>query len=707
MSHPPSLSHFLRPRSVAVIGASDNALRIGGRPIAYMRQQGFAGKLLPVNPNRANIQGLPAYASVSDLPETPDLAIVAVAAKLVPQVIQDLGARGTPAAIVFSAGFAETGVDGAALERQMLDAARVGGLRLLGPNFLGVINPRIGFYGSFTSVLEGGFPVAGRVGIVSQSGAYSSHILGLARDHGIGVSSLAMSGNESDVTLDELIQALVDDPDTDVIAVYAEGLRNGSGLLAALEAARQARKPVVMMKVGVSVVGSMAAQSHTASLAGNDAVTDAALAEVGVVRARSTDHLLDVARLATRRIYPVGNSLGVITVSGGAGVIIADAAEALGLPMPEMPAEAQRQLKTLIPFSAPRNPVDCTAQYMNDLNIAVRFTETMIEAGGYPSILGFFTYTANADSIADRLREQLKAIRDKHPDRLFALCIMASPARVQEYERDGFAVFEDPARAVAAIHAMGRFGDAFARAPRGSVSQPAPELAPIRLSAHTPSEAEAKRILAQAGIASVPERIGTTADEAEAAAQSLGYPVVMKILSPDILHKSEIGGVLLDLRDAESVRAGFDTLIDRARHAVPHARLDGVLVARQLSGGVECILGIQRDPVFGPIALFGLGGIFVEILHDVVLRRCPFDTNEAHDMIRSIQGAPLLLGARGRPPVDVHALAIMLSRLSIFAHQAGERLTSIDLNPVFALPQGQGAYAADAVITLRDAADRR
>ena len=698
MTQPVSaLARLLNPRSVAVIGASDDTLRIGGRPIAYMRGQGYQGRILPVNPNRPQVQGLDAWPSVAALPETPDVAVVAVAAKLAPQVVADLGARGTPAAIVLSAGFAEMGDDGARLQEQMVAAARSHGIRLLGPNSLGVLNPRIGFYGSFTSVVEMGFPKAGRVGIASQSGAYGSHILGIAREFGIGVSSCVMSGNECDISLGELVHAFVEDEDTDVIAVYSEGIRDGDRLLAALEAARRARKPVVMMKVGTSAVGSAAAQSHTASISGNDAVTDAVLAEFGVVRARSTEHMLDVARLATRRIYPVNNSLGVITVSGGAGVIVSDAAEAAGLAMPEMPASTQRRLKEMIPFAAPRNPVDCTAQFMNDLSIAGRFTEAVVQEGGYQSILGFFTYTVGAASIADGLRAQLKQVRDAHPDRLFVLSILASKERVQQYEADGFTVFEDPARAVVAIEAMGRFGAAFARQPGLAV----PQVPEVALPTSTPSEAEAKRVLADAGIAVVPEHACASAQQAEAAAQALGFPVVMKILSPDILHKSEIGGVLLNVTSPEAVRSGFATLMARARDAAPQARLEGVLVAKQLSGGVECILGIQRDPVFGPVAMFGLGGIFVEVLHDVVLRRCPFGEDVAESMIRSIKGAPLLLGARGRPSADIKALAAMLSRLSVFAHQAGDRLQSIDLNPVFAMPDGQGAWAADAVIEIR------
>jgi acyl-CoA synthetase (NDP forming) len=691
-----SLSFLLDPASVAVIGASDDPLRIGGRPISYMKSQGYAGRILPVNPNRPQVQGITAYPSVDALPEAPDVAIVAVPAAATPGVVRDLGRRGTRAAILFTAGFAEASDDGAQLQAQVLAAAREFGLRLLGPNSLGIVNPRNGFFGSFVSSVELGMPVPGRVGIVSQSGAYGGHLLAAATAAHIGLSTVVMTGNEADLSLGEIVQMLVDDPQTDVIALYSEGIREAEGLVAALQAARRARKPVVMMKVGRSAVGSAAAQSHTASIAGNDAVIDVVLTELGVVRAQSTEQMLDIARLATRRIYPANNTLGVITVSGGAGVIVSDAAEDLGLPLPEMPAEAQAHLKALLPFASPRNPVDTTAQFLNDISLVGRFTDTMITEGGYESVLGFFTYTAGAPTIAPRLREQLKAVRERHPDRLFVLSLQASPEQVREYEADGFCVFEDPTRAVIAIDAMGRFGRAFAQAP----NHPAPVLAPVELPATTPTEAQAKHLLAAAGIESAPERACASAEAAAAAALEIGFPVVLKILSPDILHKSEIGGVLLNVADEAAVRAGYATLIERAGHAAPQARIEGVLVARQLSGGVECILGIHRDPVFGPVAMFGLGGIFVEVMKDVVFHRCPFGEDVAESMIRSIKGAPLLLGARGKPPADVAALARMLSRLSAFAVAAGPRLQGIDLNPVIALPAGQGAYAVDAVIEV-------
>ena len=693
-----SLTALLAPRSVAIIGASTDPTRIGGRPIAYMLARGFAGPILPVNPNRATIQGLPAYASIADLPAIPDVAIVAVPALAAVDAVEELAALGVKGAIVFSAAFAETGAEGAALQARMTAAARAGGMRLLGPNSLGAFNDRIGFYGIFSASLEGGYPPPGRIGIASQSGAYGTHVFTVARERKIGTPLCVTTGNEADVTVGDVIGWMVEDPEIDVIAAYLEGIRDAASFTAALEAARATRKPVVVMKVGRSRLGQAAARSHTASIAGNDAVTGAVLAEFGAVRARTTEEMLDIAQLATRRIYPAGNTLGMITVSGGAGVLVSDVAEDLGLAMPPMPAATQARLTQLLPFASPANPVDCTAQALNDISLVGQFTEAMVAEGGYSSVLAFFTQIGGAASIAAGLRRELGAVRARHPDRLYVLSVLASPELVAGYEADGFSVFEDPTRATVAIEAMGRFGDAFARAPRLAP----PEVPPIDLPSEAPNEAEAKRLLAEAGIEAAPERACASAEAAVDAARSFGFPVVMKILSPDILHKSEIGGVLLDVATPEAVRAGFDLLHDRARQAAPDARIEGVLVAKQLEGGVECILGIHRDPVFGPIAMFGLGGIFVEIMRDVAFRRCPFGVDEAERMIRSIRAAPLLLGARGRPPADIAALALMLARLSVLAHQAGPQLRAIDLNPVLALPAGEGAYALDAVIEVGD-----
>jgi acetate---CoA ligase (ADP-forming) len=695
MSRFAGLTPLLAPRSVAVLGASSDPTRIGGRPIAYMRAQGFPGGLYPVNPNRTEIQGLKAYPSVADLPETPDVAIVAVPAELAAPAIADLARRGVKGVIMFTAGFAEMDEDGAAAQAKMVATARGAGMRILGPNCLGVFDARQSYYATFSSSFDSGWPVPGRIGIASQSGAYGTHLYTLARNRGIGASLCIMTGNEGDVTVGECIGWLAENPAVDVIAVYAEGIREAPGLIAAFQAARDAKKPIVMQKVGRSELGTKAAKSHTASIAGDDAVTAAVMAEFGVFRARNSEEMLDIAHTATRKIYPVKNTLGVITVSGGAGVLISDVAESLGLAMPEMPIQAQQKLRALVPFCAPRNPVDATAQVSNDVTLVKTFTESMVRDGGYASVLGFFSMTASSRRWP-LTREQLNMVRVEYPGRLYVLSVIVPPDRRDELESDGWVVHEDPTRAVTAIDAMGRYGAAFAAGPADA----APAVPAVTLPAATPSEAEAKRLLAAAGIASAPEVACVTAHDGVAAAQRFGFPIVMKILSPDILHKSEIGGVLLDITDADAVRSGFALLLERAKAAAPTARVEGVLVAKQLKGGVECILGIHRDPVFGPMAMFGLGGIFVEVLQDVVFRRCPFGPGTAEAMIRSIKGAPLLLGARGRKKADVRALAEMLSRLSAFAVGAGDRLRSIDLNPVFAMPEGEGAFAADAVIEV-------
>ena len=688
-----SLDAMIRPRSIAVIGASDDATRIGGRPIAYMKERGFHGPLWPVNPKRAQVQGLECYPDVASLPGVPDVGLIAVPGAAALEAVEALGQRGCKAAIMFTAGFAEVGEAGAAMQDRLVATARAHGMRLLGPNCLGLFNDAIGFYPIFSSSFESGWPVAGRIGIASQSGAYGTHLYSLARNREIGTPLCVTTGNEADVSLGDVLGWMAQADEVDVICAYAEGIRDADTFLAALELARANRKPVVMMKVGRSELGGQAAQSHTASIAGDDAVTDAVLAEFGVVRARNTEELLDIAYAATKRIYPVRHTLGVVTVSGGAGVLISDVAETLGFDMPAMPQAAQDRLRGFVPFCAPRNPVDCTAQAFNQIELVGEFARSMAADGGYSACLGFFTQVGGSKTVGPRMRAQMKAVADDFPDRLWALSVIAPPEMVRGYEADGFLVFEDPTRAVVALHAMGRFGAAFSRVAAAPVSLPQ-----VTLPATTPSEAEAKRLLAAAGIPSVPEAACADVEAAVAAAARIGFPVVMKILSPDILHKSEIGGVLLDVADGDGVRAGFDTLMRRAAEHAPAARIEGVLVARQIKGAVEMALGIFRDPVFGPVAMVGLGGVFIEVLKDVAFRRCPFGDAEAEAMIRSLRGFPLLDGARGRPKADLAALARALSALSAFAVAAGPRLVGVDVNPLLVLPEG--AYAADAVLEL-------
>src|SRR3712207_5893320 len=498
-----SLDALVRPRSVALIGASDEPARIGGRPIAYMKSQGFKGGIYPVNPKRRTVQGLTAYPSVPDLPEAPDLGIVAVPGELAIQALDALGEKGCRAAIVFTAGFAEVDEAGQAAQDRLTEAAKQHGIRMLGPNCLGVFNAAIGFYGTFSASFEKRWPIPGRIGIASQSGAYGTHVFAAALDRGLGTEVCITTGNEAEVALGDVLGWMAQAPEVEVICAYAEGIRESEGFVAALDLARRNRKPIVMMKVGRSKLGGQAAQSHTASIAGDDAVTQAVLDEFGVVRARTTEEMLDFAYAAAKRIYPARNTLGVLTVSGGAGVLISDAAEAAGVAMPPMPEEAQARLRELVPFCAPRNPVDCTAQVTNNLPLITEFTESVARDGGYPSILAFWSQVAAGSSVGPVLHEQMRVVRAKYPDRLWVMSMLA-PNKVREYEADGWLVFEDPARAVNAIEAMGRFGAAFAAASAEPSSPPAAP-AGLALPSHTPSEAVAKALLAAAGVPPVPE----------------------------------------------------------------------------------------------------------------------------------------------------------------------------------------------------------
>ncbi|MCA0240063.1 MAG: acetate--CoA ligase family protein [Proteobacteria bacterium] len=694
-------SDVLNPASVAIVGASSDPERIGGIPIATMLQQGFAGELWPVNPARSDVQGLRCYDAIENLPAAPDAAIVAVPGALAADAVEALARRGTRSAIVFSAGFAEAGAAGAELQQRMVRAAQASGLRLFGPNTIGLFNAHAAYYPFFSTAFERGFPLPGRIGIASQSGAVGSQIFNIARNRGMGTPLCITTGNEADVTLGEAIGWLVDHPGIDVIVAYLEGLRRPELLLQALEAARRARKPVIVHKGGRSALGASAVQSHTAAIAGDDRLFDVVLDEFGAVRAEHTEQMLDIAYAAARRIYPVAGTLGVLTLSGGAGIQMSDAAERAGLAMPQMDGGSQQRLQALLPFASPVNPIDITAQSLNDIDLVGHFAREVAERGGYEAIAVYLAGVGGSLKKGPVLRRSFADVARAHPDRLWTILTTADREAVAAYEQDGLLVFEEPARAIHAIGALARFGRAFARPEAPALSQamsPATTGAP--LPATVPNEAEAKAWLASHGVACLPEALATDAQAAAAAAQGMGFPVVLKIVSPDIAHKSEVGGVQLDLRSAGEVRSAFAAVTAAVARARPDARIDGVLVAPQIADGVECLVSVHRDPQLGLFAAFGLGGIFVELLQDVVFRRCPFDEAAAHAMIAGIRGAPLLRGARGRPPADVDALARLLSRLSVLAHRHGERLRSIELNPVLVRPAGLGAWAADAVIEL-------
>ena len=700
------LQRLLYPKAVAIIGASNDPTKIGGRPIVQNRELGFSGRLFPVNPGAEKVQGLKAYPSVQAIPEELDCAIISVPAPAVPAAVEACAEKRVPLAVIFSSGFAEYSEEGRRAQERIAQVARSSGMRLLGPNTMGALSIDGAFSATFTSISQSGagasWPRRGNVSVVSQSGAVGTQILLLLRERGLGVAKWVATGNQCDLNVADCIEHLAHDEVTRVIAVYLEGSVGGHRLRQAFEAARTRRKPVVMLKVGESAIGAAAAASHTASLAGAAEVYRAVLRQHNVFAAQSLQELVDVVAACRAGRFPQRSELAVTSGSGGINVIMADACARLGVALPEVPAQTQRKLKELVPYATTRNPVDMAAPGMGNMELEAQVVELLLDEGGYASVLAYVAHNGMMPKRMEELARHLTQVREKFPDRVIGIIANMMAEWRDRFQDQGFLIYEEPTRAIAAIAALWRIGCGFL----AGDAREQPLLLPETV--HGPGagqsgEQAAKRVVASMGITVVDERLVRSAVEAVDAAKAFGKAVVLKIASPAILHKSDIGGVLIGLRSAEEVAAGYDTLMARAREAAPTGEIDGVRASRWIGGRVETIVGVKRDPVFGPMVMFGMGGIFVEIYRDLSLRLAPFGVDTAREMIREIVGYPLLAGARGRAPADVEALARALSLVSAYADRFRDELDSIDINPLMVLPEGKGVVAVDALVVPRTA----
>lgn len=691
-----SLHPFFHPRSLAIIGASSDPERIGGRPLRFLIEAGFAGALYPVNTSgHAELQGVRAYKSVLDIAEPIDHAIVAVPLPAVEQAVADCARQGVKAVQVFTAGFAEAGPEGAALQHRLVEIARGAGMRLIGPNSLGLINPALGLFATFSTLLNGLKPGAGRIGLATQSGAFGSATYGAAALRGLGLSVAVATGNEADVDVAECIAYLAQDPGTRVICTALEACRDGAALRVALLAAADAGKPVIAMKIGRSALGAAAAATHTGGLAGNDAVFDAILEECGAVRASSIDEMLDSAQYCDAAAQlPRGPSLGVVTGSGGIGVLIADEAEPLNLTLPPLPEAAKRTLQGILPFAVAANPFDTTAQVTSVPQGIERTVEAMLAEGGCDTVIAYLAHAGLSPQRFAGTEAALAALAKKYPQQQLMVVMLATPEVAQRLAAAGVVVFADASRAVRALGAAWALRQR--RAALHRVSPPVPAATPLPA---VNTEARAKSCLAAAGLPVPAEHACATRESAVRAAESIGYPVVAKILSADITHKTEVGGVMLNLADANAVGEAFDELLRRAAHHRPEAKLDGVLIAPMLRGGVETIAGAVIDPAFGPMLMFGLGGIATELFRDVAFASAPLTPARAHALIDRTRARQLLAGWRGAPAADREALAQALVKLSEFAAAHAHELAAVDINPL--VVREHGCACLDAVIERR------
>jgi acyl-CoA synthetase (NDP forming) len=699
------LDPLFAPRSIAVVGASDTATRIGGVPVDLLKRMGWRGRILPVNPKADTVQGLRAFPSLRAIGESIDLAVLAIPQAAVESTIDDAIAAGVRAAVVFTAGYAEVGGDGEAAQGRLAARARDGGLRLVGPNCLGVMNCREQMYATFSPAPGIGIARSGSIGLVSQSGAFGAYAYSLARERGIGLSVWASTGNEADVQLADVIAWMARDAHTKVIMAYVEGVRDGDRMRRALAAAHAAGKPVVVVKVGRTALGAQAAQSHTASLAGDDAVYDALFRQYGVYRARDIRDFFDVAHGAAVAGLPRNDRIALFTLSGGVGAFMADEASAIGLEVTETAPEAQAEILSWVPFAAPRNPIDITGQVSQDRSLIDRATRAVLRGGDYGAWLGFMAAGGAGDAMWPVFEELVVGLRRDFPDTLLAISTLFSPPRRDRLAELGCLSFSEPADAVRTIGALARLRAALAGGVP-TVPSDAPEPR-TRLAPGALDEPASLALLAAHGVPAVSVRLARGAADAAAIAAEApaGTRFAVKVVSADILHKTDVGGVRLGVEPAHAGEA-FEAVTSAARAALPLARVDGALFAPMVAGGVECILGARVDPVFGPVVMFGLGGAFVEVLRDVSIRVCPIGRDDALAMIREVRAFPLLDGARGRPRCDLDALADALLALSRLAMDARGTLESIDVNPFVAFPPGAGpqgasALALDAVVIGR------
>ena len=711
---PPDLDSFLSPRSIAVVGASSVGNKIGAVPLRYLIDQGYAGEIHPINPGSGEIQGLRAYPSLQAVGRPIDLAILAIPASQADVVLDDAAAAGVKSIVMFSSGFAEIGGLGEQAQRRFVDGARAAGIRVLGPNCLGFMNIHRSVYATFSPVVSTGLVKPGPVGIVSQSGAFGAYAYGMARERNVGLSAWVTTGNESDIEVADCIGWMALDAATQVIMAYIEGCKDGDKLKRALELARSAGKPVVLVKAGRTASGAAAAASHTAAIAGDDAAFDALFRQYGAWRARTIDEFFDVAHCLAVSGAPANTRVGLLTVSGGVGVLMADEAADAGLDVTPLPQSAQDRILARVPFAATRNPVDVTGQVTSEVDLLEVAARAMLGEGGHGSIVIFLAAAGLTPAMQAMQKTLARDLRRDYPGRLVIFSTLADPVQQRALEDLGCLTFPDPSRAIRVLAAMTFFHGQRERHPVRQGLRAA-----VPLDARTPSqgtrivlrpgtynEADALQLLQEHGVPAVPLRRARSRDEAMAGARELGFPVVMKVLSSDITHKSDVGGVVLDIADADGAGAAYDRILAGVREAAPGARLDGVLLAPMVHGGVECILGVHRDPALGHVVMLGSGGVNVELLRDVAFRVVPVDREQARGMIGDLKTAALLDGFRGAPRADVEALVRAIVQLSRFAVAAGDSLESAELNPFAVLAQGQGAAALDAVIVGRPVTER-
>jgi len=701
MQHQGDLDSLFSPKSIAVIGASNRQGSVGRAAFTNILLNEYTGTVYPVNPKEHSISGVRAYPSVLDLPETVDLAVVIVPAPIVPSIVEESGRKGVKGLVIISAGFKEVGPDGAELERQVFSIAQKYSMRMIGPNCLGVINadPTVRLNASFAS----GMPVEGSIAFASQSGALGEAVLDYASGENIGFSKFISMGNKADVNENDILEYLRTDSMTKVILLYLEDIVDGRKFVDTVSRVTE-EKPIIAVKAGVSPEGAKAASSHTGALAGSDEAYNAILKQSGVIRVESIIDLFDYARAFAKQPLPRGNRVAIITNGGGPGIMATDASVKYGLQIAQFSDITKNKLRAGLPKEASvNNPIDLIGDAQAD-----RYELAMGALSDDNVDCSLVLLTPQAMVDLKKVAETIASVGPKSGKTILASLLGlgdVTPA-VGVLESNGVPNYSFPESAVRALAAMSEYKQWIER-PRTQVKHFEVDLVQARkiiarakqAGLTNLSQTDALSFLGAYGLPVIKTELAKTRQQAVTLAKKIGLPVVMKIVSPDVVHKIDVGAVKLDLNSEQDVGKGFDEIIKNVEASTPGARIEGVLLQNYVTGGTETIIGIHRDPKFGPLLMFGLGGIYVEAYRDVSFRLAPIRELSARNMIQQIRGGKILEGFRGQPPRDVEAIAECIERLSQLAMDL-EDVLELDVNPLLAFEKGCKAVDARVIIAL-------
>ncbi len=704
------LSYFLSPRSIAIIGASENFASISGKPLHFLLEHDYKGKIFPVNPKYDTLGGINCYKSVLDIPEPVDLALLAVNFKLVLPTLKQCAEKKIKFATIFASGFAESGEEGKIVQQQIAELVNESGMRICGPNCQGSVSLKDHAIGGFSASLGVKPLVVGPIGYVTQSGALGYSIFSLAQEAGVGFSYVASTGNEVDLHTLDFMEFILEDADTKMIISYLEGIKDGRQFARLADRALELGKPIVTLKVGRSEVGQKAASSHTASLTGSDAVCDAFFRQKGIIRAHDIEEMIDVAALMQKiPALPDGKGIGLITTSGGGGILMADEASDMNLDIPELDPETRKILMEFIPpYGSALNPVDVTAQVINKAEDFMQVLKVIIANPQLHALVIVITQITGGQGrqMAEDI-VKISKLTQKPITVAWTTGDLLVADNLKILSEGGIQYYKSPVRAVRAMGVLMNYS-VFRKEvlSRTRIDSPESKVGKVHESAlsfladkpQSLTEYEGKKLLALYDIPVTKEEIASSEKQAVSIAETIGYPVALKINSPDILHKTEAGGLKLNIKTKEELLVAYHEILTNARKYNPEAKLNGVLVQQMVSGGIEVIIGVNNNPQFGPTVMFGLGGIFVEILQDVSMRVAPLSVDDAMEMIKEIKGFKVLAGARGRAKADIHAIAGVLVKVSRMALDLEEQIAELDINPLLVMPEGKGVCVADALV---------